>query len=130
MTFDFANTADEILDLQDKVDKIEAKAAAQTKDFKARIKELEELLLAALQDADMKSFTGKKSVAEVKESLRISIKDFEELEKFIIRKKALNLFERRISSTAYKEQKELLGGKPIPGLSEFTQARLNVKKAK
>lgn len=130
MTFDFAGVADEILELQDKVDTIEAKAAAQTKDAKVRIKELEETLLAALQDADMKSFKGSKSVAEVKESLRISIKDFEDLEKFVKRKNALYLFEKRISSTAYKELKEQLGGKPIPGLSEYTQARINVKKAK
>ena len=130
MTFDFAGTADEILELQDKVDAIEAKAAAQTKDAKARIKELEELLLAALQDADMQSFKGKKSVAEVKTTLRVSIKDFVELEKFVICKKALHLFERRISSTAYKELKESLGGKALPGLSEFNQARLTVKKAK
>ncbi len=78
----------------------------------------------------MKSFKGNKSVAEVKTTLRVSIKDFTELEKFVIRKKALHLFERRISSTAYKELKESLGGKALPGLSEFDQARLTVKKAK
>lgn len=130
MSFDFAGTADKILALQEKVDTIEAKAAAQTKGMKGEIKELEELLLAALTDAGMKSITGKKSVAEVKSKLRISISDFAALETFIIRKKALHLFERRISSVAYREMKESLGNKPVPGLAEFDQQSVNVKKAK
>ena len=129
MTFDFAGIADEIVELREKVDAIMAKAAAQTKDSTARIKELEDLLLAALQDADMTSFKGKKSVAEVKTSLQVGISDFEALEKFVNRKKALHLFQRRISVTAYRELKDQGGDKPIPGLSEFMQAKLHVKKA-
>lgn len=85
-----------------------------------------------MQDAGLKTFKGAKSVADVKESLRISIADYEALEKYAKRntEKALALFERRISSKAYTELKESLGNKAIPGLSEFLQSKVTVKASK
>lgn len=130
MTFNFADVADEIQSLDDEIKLIEAKAAAKTAGLKERVKELEQQLLLAMQDAGLKVIKGKKSEAKVSESLRISISDFDSFQQFVIRKKALQLFERRISSKAYTELKESLGNKPVPGLSEFLQPKLNVKAAK
>lgn len=130
MTFNFGELADEINEKQERVDLVEAKAAAQTKDLKLEIKDLEQRLLLAMQGAGLTTIKGAKSIADVKVSLRVSIKDFEALEKFVIRRKAIHLFERRISTVAYKELKESLGGKDIPGLGEFNQEKLNVRRAK
>lgn len=130
MAYDFAKVADRINVLQDKIDLEEAKVAAKLKDDKAEVKQLEEELLAAMQDAEMKTFKGKNSVVDVTESLRVSFKDFEAFATFMYRKKLAHLFERRISTKAYAEIKESLGGKEVPGLSEFNQARIKVKKAK
>lgn len=129
MAFDFAALCDKIFDLQAKVDKVETKAKLDVKDWKLEIDTLEQQLMLAMADGGLTMIKGKKAKAEVKESLRVSIKDFEILSTFLIRKKWLHLFERRISTKAYEEAKQSLGGKEIPGLSEFIQQRLNVTKA-
>lgn len=91
-------------------------------------KELENELLLKMQDAGTDIVRGDKATVSISETVRPQIQDFEALAPFILRKKALHLFERRISATAYREMKESLGGKAIPGLTEFTNVRLNVRK--
>jgi hypothetical protein len=130
MSFNFSEVADRIVEIQAKIDEIEAAAAAKTKDLKAEVKELEEQLQLAMADAGLTAVKGAKSEAVLKESLRVGFQDFEAFEKFCLRKKALHLFERRIASTAYREMKESLGGKPIPGLTEFIQTKVKVSPAK
>lgn len=129
MAYDFAAVSDKIFALQTKASIIEAKAKAQVDPIKAEIAELEQELILAMQDSGLTSIKGKKSSAEIKEPVRIGIKDFAEFEKFVYRRKALHLFERRISSKAYNELKDSLGGKSVPGLSEFVQTKINIKKA-
>ena len=130
MSFNFAEVSDLIQSLQEEIDVIETAASSKTKPLKEQVKELEQQLMLAMQDAGLKTFKGQRSEAKVSETLRISISDFALLEQFVIRKKALQLFERRISSKAYAELKESLGNKPIPGLSEFKQPRISVNAAK
>lgn len=130
MAFDFAKTADRIMELQNDVDKIETAAQAKTAGMKAEIKDLEERLMLAMNDAGMKKIEGKHSLAEVKTKLRVSIADFEKLAQFVYRNKLLHLFERRIGIKAYEELKDAKGGKELPGLSEFHQPTITVKKAK
>lgn len=129
MSFNFSELCDAIQKKQEKVDAIMAKAKAQTKDMEEEIKQEEHTLLLAMQDAGLTTIKGSKSKAEIKESLRISIKDFDALAAFVKRKNAVHLFERRISVTAYREMKESLGGKEVPGLAEFAQQRILINKA-
>lgn len=129
MQLNFSDLCDEINAKQIKVDLIKNKAATQTKEMELEIDDLEQKLLVAMKEAGLKKIKGKASEAEIKPVIRISIKDFEAFQTFAIRKKALHLFERRIGSNAYKEMKASLGGKEIPGLSEFEFDKLNVKRA-
>lgn len=130
MAFNFADVSDQIQALQEEIDVIETAAGSKTKPLKEKVKELEQQLLLAMQDAGLKVFKGQRSEAKITEKLRISISDFAALETFVLRKKALQLFERRISSKAYTELKENLGNKPLPGLSEFLQPNISVNAAK
>lgn len=130
MSFDFATAAAEINALRDKVDKIHAVADAKTKPLEDAIKLKEEALQQAMESAGLKEFTDGKSVAEIRSSLRVGIKDYSAFEQFIYRKKALHLLERRVGIVAYREMKESLGGKPVPGTSEFNQTKLVVKRSK
>lgn len=130
MSFDFGGTADRIVELQNKISVIMTAASEKTKAMAAEVKDLEESLFLAMRDSGLTTIKGVNAEASVKESLRISISDYEALEKFIIRKKALQLFERRISTKAYSEIKDSLGNKPVPGLSEFLQPRISVKATK
>lgn len=129
MAYDFAAVSDKIFALQTKVDSINAKAKAQTDPIEKEIADLEQELMLAMQDAGLKTIKGAKSAADIKESIRIGFQDFAEFSKFARRKDALHLFQRRISVPAYNELKDSLGGKPIPGLSEFVQTKISVKKA-
>lgn len=130
MKFDFAATAAEINKLQDKINQIHSAAEAKAAPFEEELKSMQEVLQQAMLDSGLKEFKDGKSIAEIKTSLRIGIQDYAALEQFVYRRKALHLFERRIGSKAYNELKEALGNKPVPGLSEFNQIKLNVKRAK
>lgn len=130
MAFDFSTLCDEIFTLQSKVDKINAKAKADTKGLEAEIAIKEQELFQAMEaNGNLLGVKGKKSKAEIKETLRISFGDFDKMSTFILREKALYLFERRISVKAYEELKAKKGNKPLPGFTEFTQRKLNVSKA-
>jgi hypothetical protein len=130
MSFNFSEVADRIVEIQSKIDEIEAAAAAKTKNLKAEAKDLEEQLQLAMADAGLTAVKGTKSEAVIKESLRVGFQDFEAFAQFAKRRNALHLFERRIAVTAYRELKEALGNKPIPGLSEFIQTKIKVSPAK
>lgn len=136
MEFDFSSRIDRVLELQDKVADINAKAAAKTKPLLDEAKGLEEELRAAMNSQNMrlaggkKVTDGKRGVAEITEKTVVGIADYEKLEAYVLRSKKLHLFERRISSTAVKELKAELGNKPIPGVSETTLAIFKVKRVK
>ena len=129
MSFDFGGTADRIVELQNKISVIMTAASEKTKAMAAEVKDLEESLFLAMRDAGLASIKGANAEAKLKEKLRVSISDYEALEKFLYRKRALHLLERRISTKAYAEVKEGLGNKPVPGLSEFLQTTISVSKA-
>lgn len=105
-----------------------SQANARVKELEAEKRDIENTLLLAMQDAGTNIVRGSAATVSISENIRPQIQDFDALEKFVLRRKALYLFERRIAATAYRELKDSLGGKPIPGLSEFTQVRLNVRK--
>lgn len=130
MSFDFAAAAAEINKLQDRVNKIQAIADAKTEPLEKEITMKQEALQQAMESAGLKEFKDGKSVAEIKTSLRVGIKDYAAFEQFVYRKKALHLMERRVGIVAYREMKDALGGKPIPGTSEFNQTKLHVKPSK
>ena len=130
MSYSFAETADKILALQDKIDVIKTAAASKMKPLEEQLDALEQELILAMRDADLTAVSGKTSAAELKESTRVQIADFETFANFLYRRKALHLMERRVGIKAYEEMKESLGRKPIPGLNEVKIPKLNVKHAK
>lgn len=123
MTYNFGATADK---LYAKIQEL-AKVNEKVKDLEGERKALENELLAAMQDSGTDIVRGKKATVSISETTRASIADWEAFEKFVLRTKNLQLFERRIAATAYREVKEGLK-KPIPGLTEFTQQRINIRK--
>ena len=106
-----------------------AKANETVKRLELDRKQMEDELLGRMQEAGTDIVRGENATVSINETIRPQIADWDALAAFVQRKKALHLFERRISSTAYREMKQSLGNKPVPGLTEFTQLRLNVRKA-
>ncbi len=126
MSVNLSELSDQIAALQEKISKIETAAKAKVAPLKEEVEDLEVQLFLAMEDAGVSEIKGKKSKAVIKESLRVNFEDPEAFFNFCIRKKALHLFERRIAVNAYREMKESLGNKPVPGLREFTHAKLKV----
>lgn len=105
------------------------------RELEAQIKALDEeadaiqaRLLKKMGDDKLDKFTvtgyGTLSVSS---SVVADVKDWSELEKFIHKHKYFQLFQRRVSDTAYRELLE--AGKKIPGVEPFTKVRLNVRAA-
>lgn len=105
-----------------------AQANAVVKELELEKRSIEEQLLSAMEASGTDIVRGAKATVSITDTVRAQIADFDAFSVFCLRKKALYLFERRISAVAYREMKELMKGKAIPGLSEFTAKRLNVRK--
>ena len=105
-----------------------AQINAQLKEVENEKREIENKLLGAMQEIGTDIVRGSLATISISETVRPQLQDADLFFAFVYRKKALHLMERRIAPTAYREMKDSLGGKPIPGLSEFVQIRLNVRK--
>jgi hypothetical protein len=81
-----------------------------------------------MQDAGTDICRGQFATISISEVVRAKIEDWAKFEPYLYRNKKLHLMEKRISSVAYRELKESLGGKPIPGLTDYVSTRLNVRK--
>jgi hypothetical protein len=124
MALNLGETADRIYKKNAEI----AAANEVVKQLEGEKKELENTLLSAMEQAGTDIVRGELATVSVSTTVRPQISDFEEFAKFVLKRKAPHLFERRVASGAYKEMKEMLGNKPIPGISEFNQVRLNVRK--
>lgn len=123
MPVSLGNLADELYAKNAEI----AQANAHVKDLEREKREIEAALLQAMDLANTTAVRGTEAAVSINEVIRPNIQDFDALAAFVLRKKALHLFERRISATAYREMRESMK-RDIPGLSEYTQRRLNVRK--
>lgn len=105
-----------------------AAVEARRKELDQEKRDMEAELLQAMQQVGTDIVRGNLATVSISESVKPQIVDLDKLYQFVHRKKAFHLFERRISSTAYREMKDQLGNKPIPGLSDFLVTKLNIRK--
>lgn len=100
-----------------------AKEARKTKD------ELEVKVLAAmLDDQEIEKATGKLATVTISRLEVPQVDDWQKTERFILRNKALYLYERRISGKAFRELIAERGPKkPIPGIKVFEKISLNLR---
>lgn len=119
--------------LQDKIDKIyELKQVIKAKEeevseVRSQVTSLESEVIAYLQEQGLKGSRSDSVTVSISTTRRASIADYDKALQWIKRHGAWQLFERRISAKAYEEIREELG-KPVPGLQEYEQVRLNVRK--
>lgn len=120
------NLQQEIDSLYDFIKEIE-EAQKAVDELQAERRRREERLMSFMQESGVTLMRGSKATVSVSETTRASIEDYDKAIAFIKRGGHWQLFERRISSKAYSE---LMEGRstPIPGLREYKQPRLNVRK--
>lgn len=104
------------------------KAAAKVKELEVEQRAMEERMLNEMKAAGTDIIRGNAATVSISETTRAKIDDFEKFIPWLYRTKSAHLFERRIAAVAYRELMESRKGKAIPGLSEFTHERLNIRK--
>jgi chromosome segregation ATPase len=124
MTMNFGERCDALYELREKIAEAQSKVDALEK----QKREMEDDLLAAMTEAGTDLVRGQRATASITETVVPQIADMEAFGQFVLRKKALHLFQRRIAATAYRELKESLAGKPVPGVNEFTKISLSLRK--
>lgn len=58
------------------------------------------------------------------------ILNWDDLERFVLRHKRLDLFQRRLSPAVWKDLVEVRGGTAVPGVGVFSKRKLSVRKHK
>lgn len=116
---------DSIWELREEKRDIEKKAEAVS----AKISELEEQLMATLEEQGLDKATGKTATASISTSVVANVVDWEKLYKYVKKTGYFHLFQRRVSDTACRELFENHTKKQLEatGLEPFVKKRINVR---
>ncbi len=93
---------------------------------KAKRQSLEDRLLKLFAKGKIDTLRSGKMTAVRKESVFPSIKDRAKFLKFVIAKKAYDLFQNRVSATALKDRTE--AGEKVPGVEYFRKSYISLTK--
>lgn len=94
--------------------------------MKAKEKEVDEAVLAALEAAGMEKGTGSSATATLNKSPVPTVKDWPALWAHIQKTGEFDLLEKRVGKTAYRERID--NGKRVPGVETFWQKSISYSK--
>jgi len=118
------SSVDKIHLLREEVRGYEAKA----KEARKEKEDLEIKFLVTMLDQKIEKVTGKLATVTISRLEVPQVDDWLKTERFILRNKALYLYERRISGKAFRELIAERGPKkPIPGIKVFEKVTLNLR---
>lgn len=100
----------------------------QLKEAKQRRAKLEGRLLREFEKEAIDGCKGRTGVARIRHATFFSIKDRRKFDKYVLKHKALDLFQNRISATAYKAR--LDEGEAVPGVGKFDKYSIGITKRK
>ena len=98
---------------------------AQIKQLSGQMAELENDLIAQMDEEGVSKSTGKNATVSIITSVKPSVEDWDAFYAYIHRYKYYHLLERRPSVTGCRELLETKG--KIPGVVPFTQRKLNIR---
>lgn len=111
---------DEMAKLDSKISRIKLKA----KPYEALYSELEDELIRILQKQKLQKAAGGKASVRLRPHVHLNISDMEAFTKYIVQKKAFDLYQRRINLKAYSER--IANGENIPGVSQFKRVSITL----
>lgn len=111
--------------LKKKDDEIDA-AEGKVKKLRQQRAKLESTLLKSFDKDDIDGAKGKHGVASIKRRSFPSIKQRKKFLRYVIKNRAWDLFQNRISSTAYFDRLE--EGESIPGVNVFEKISVSIRK--
>lgn len=98
----------------------------QAEDVKQQEAELEKHILDSFNKTDLDGARGKLAVAGITQSTVPTVKDWDQLYRYIKKEGAFDLLQRRVSATAYRERLE--AEEVVPGVEPFNVIKLSLKK--
>lgn len=101
---------------------------AQLRDVEARIDTMQAEVLNSLLDSGVESIRTGNATVSVKRTTVPTVEDWPALDAYILKHKALDLLQRRVTVGAWRERVE--AGKVVPGVVAFEKVDLNWRTAK
>jgi hypothetical protein len=96
------------------------------KGLKQQRAQLEDKLLHDFEKEDIDGCRGKLGIAGIRTAEFPSIKDRQKFDKYVLKHRALDLFQNRLSSKAWKARVE--EGEKVPGIAVFERIRISIRK--
>lgn len=100
---------------------------AELREAKRLLAETEDELMLVMREQGLTRVSSQGLTLGITESIVPQLKAWEKFEPYVYRNKALHLLERRIHTTAWREELEERQGTAIPGVEPFTRVRLSVR---
>lgn len=99
----------------------------ELKDLNAVIEDIEEKIFGRLDQLEIDQVRGRTAKVTVTHSVVPTVKDWEAFHRYVKENDMLYLFERRVSTAAWRELHQ--SGETVPGTEPFTKRGLSVRKA-
>jgi hypothetical protein len=105
-----------------------SRAEQEVQRRKAAAKKVENELLDRFKKGELEGAAGKIAKCALKQVVGPQLKDWGKLAAYVIKNKAPELFQRRISKEAWLEHLDQRKQRPVPGISVYKETRLSVTK--
>ncbi len=102
------------------------KADIKLSELKTLFQEMETELKAEFSDAQIDSARGQRATASISRKVVPAIEDWGKLRTWILRNKAIDMLQKRVSTGAWRERVEATG-RGIPGVDAFTKVTINLR---
>lgn len=100
---------------------------AELREAKNALGETEDELLSQMREQGVTRVSSQGLTVSITESIVPQIKDWPAFERYVLRHKATHLLERRVHTTAWREELLSRQDTPIPGIEPYTRIRLSVR---
>lgn len=100
----------------------------ELEDIKAKEKELSDDIMKSLPKDKIEGAAGKLAKCSISKKKVPAVKDWPKFWKYILRNKATDMLQKRVSQAAWEERVEK--GKKVPGVESFTVVSLSLTKKK
>lgn len=101
---------------------------SQVKELEAKKRTMEDELMATMGEVGLTLAQTPFGTVSISDAIVPNTTDWGEFEEFVYQNRAIYLFQRRLSSTAYREELKLR--EKIPGVEPFTKRTLSLRKPK
>lgn len=120
-------TIGELIDAMYRVREKRLSLQKQVDGLKAKQNQVEMMLMESLRDQNTRKGEGSLASASISTSINPVAKDWDALNRWILRHKELALFQKRLSAPRYRELLEEYP-KGIPGAESYEQHTINLRK--